>query len=148
MPSTCSSPCSSPCLVSSLGTQEFYQLRADVTKRLIAEAGCKAVCLESDWPETSALHAYAMLYTASDDVDDALNPFLNRFPVWMWRNHVRQSARRATVHNNDTCALPSAPGCARIPRLAARPQRNLAARRALRGIRPRPVLAAALKCVR
>ena len=82
------------------GTQEFYELRCDVSKRLIQEAGCMAVCIEGDFPETSSLHRYVMGYSASDDVDDALLPFQHRFPVWMWRNEpVREFLLWLRAHN-------------------------------------------------
>lgn len=68
------------------GTQEFYAFRCDVSKRLIEEAGCMGVCIEGDWPECSALHAFVMSYSSVSDVDQALQPFTHRFPVWMWRN--------------------------------------------------------------
>ena len=68
------------------GTEEFYRARAELTKRLIAEAGCLAVCLESDFPETCALHRYVMGYSSAPDAIAALEPFKHRFPVWMWRN--------------------------------------------------------------
>ncbi len=68
------------------GTQEFYSFRCDVSKRLIQEAGCMAVCIEGDFPETSSLHRFVMGSSSVSDVDAALEPFKNRFPVWMWRN--------------------------------------------------------------
>lgn len=69
------------------GTEEFYHLRCEVTKRLITEAGCLAVCLESDFPETCALHRYVMGSSTALDAIEALEPFRHRFPLWMWRNH-------------------------------------------------------------
>lgn len=33
------------------GTHEIYQVRADFTRRLIAELGCSAVAVEADWPD-------------------------------------------------------------------------------------------------
>ncbi|MER3437760.1 MAG: erythromycin esterase, partial [Chloroflexota bacterium] len=33
------------------GTDEFYRLRAELTKRLIAERGFDAVAAEADWPD-------------------------------------------------------------------------------------------------
>ena len=68
------------------GTEEFYRFRSELTKRLIAESGCLAVCLESDFPETCALHRYVMGYSSAPDAVAALEPFKHRFPVWMWRN--------------------------------------------------------------
>ena len=33
------------------GTHEFYRIRAQITKRLIAEKGFNAVAIEGDWPD-------------------------------------------------------------------------------------------------
>jgi erythromycin esterase-like protein/adenine/guanine phosphoribosyltransferase-like PRPP-binding protein len=67
------------------GTEEFYRERAEITKRLIAEAGFTAVAVEADWPD--AYRANRFVRGASEDrtADQALSDF-RRFPVWMWRN--------------------------------------------------------------
>ena len=67
------------------GTHEFYRERAEITKRLIAEAGFTAVAVEADWPDAYRVNRYVR--GASDDrsADQALSDF-RRFPVWMWRN--------------------------------------------------------------
>jgi erythromycin esterase-like protein/predicted phosphoribosyltransferase len=67
------------------GTHEFYRARAEITKRLIAEAGFGAVAVEADWPD--AHRANCFVRGASDDSgpDEALADF-RRFPTWMWRN--------------------------------------------------------------
>jgi erythromycin esterase-like protein len=67
------------------GTHEFYRERAEITKRLIAEAGFTAVAVEGDWPDTYRVNRYVR--GASDDItpEEALSDF-RRFPAWMWRN--------------------------------------------------------------
>jgi erythromycin esterase-like protein len=67
------------------GTLEFYRERAEITKRLIAEKGFKAVAVEADWPDAYRVNRYVR--GASDDAsaNDALGDF-KRFPTWMWRN--------------------------------------------------------------
>jgi erythromycin esterase-like protein len=67
------------------GTHEFYDLRAALTRRLIAEHGFAAVCVEGDWPD--ALRADRFIRGGGDDEDaeSALAAF-ERFPRWMWRN--------------------------------------------------------------
>jgi len=67
------------------GTHEFYQQRAEITKRLIQEKGFTAVAVEADWPDAYRINRYVR--GASDDPDsiDALANF-QRFPTWMWRN--------------------------------------------------------------
>ena len=63
------------------GTEEFYQIRAEVTKRLITERGFTAVVFEADWPFMEAANEYAH--------GRRMTPFLDgeaRFPSWMWQN--------------------------------------------------------------
>jgi erythromycin esterase-like protein/predicted phosphoribosyltransferase len=67
------------------GTHEFYRERAELTKRLIAEAGYTAVAVEADWPDAYRVNCFVR--GASDDPGpvEALSDF-RRFPAWMWRN--------------------------------------------------------------
>jgi erythromycin esterase-like protein len=67
------------------GTHEFYQQRAEITKRLIQEKGFTAVAVEADWPDAYRVNRYVR--GASDDASsiEALANF-QRFPTWMWRN--------------------------------------------------------------
>ncbi len=69
------------------GTQEFYEERARITRRLIEEKGFVAVAAEADWPDAYRVNRYVR--GASDDLDavEALADF-RRFPTWMWRNSV------------------------------------------------------------
>jgi erythromycin esterase-like protein len=69
------------------GTQDFYALRASLTRRLIADHGFVAVCLEADWPDTFRVHRYVTHRSDDRDADTALRDF-RRFPAWMWRNEV------------------------------------------------------------
>lgn len=68
------------------GTHDFYELRARLTERLIAERGFTGVAIEGDLPDAAALHRY-VTGAASGTLDDALAGF-RRFPTWMWRNTV------------------------------------------------------------
>lgn len=69
------------------GTHEFYRARAEITKRLIAERGFTAVCIEGDWPDAYRVNRYVR--GAEDDIAaiDSLEGF-KRFPAWTWRNPV------------------------------------------------------------
>jgi erythromycin esterase-like protein/predicted phosphoribosyltransferase len=69
------------------GTHEFYRDRAEITKRLIAEAGFTAVAVEADWPDAYRVNRYVRGESDDDGPDEALSDF-RRFPVWMWRNTV------------------------------------------------------------
>ncbi len=66
------------------GTRDFYRMRADITRRLIAEAGFDGVAVEGDWPDTWRVNRFVHGETA-DDAHAALADF-ERFPSWMWRN--------------------------------------------------------------
>jgi erythromycin esterase-like protein len=65
------------------GTHEFYDLRAEITKRLIEEQGLDAVAVEADWPDAYRVNRYVR----GGEDDDPLGGF-TRFPAWMWRNTV------------------------------------------------------------
>jgi len=69
------------------GTHDFYDLRAELTKRLIAENGFSAVAVEADWPDAYRVNRYVRSESDDDNADDALAGF-ERFPTWMWRNTV------------------------------------------------------------
>jgi erythromycin esterase-like protein len=67
------------------GTHEFYRLRAQITKRLIAEKGFTAVAVEADWPDAYRVNQFVRFEGKDQDAIDALAGF-RRFPAWMWRN--------------------------------------------------------------
>src|SRR5438105_10727447 len=69
------------------GTHDFYDQRAQVTKRLIQEKGFVAVAVEADWPDAYRVNRYVKGLDAADGAEavDALAGF-KRFPTWMWRN--------------------------------------------------------------
>jgi erythromycin esterase-like protein len=69
------------------GTQEFYQHRAEITKRLIQEKGFHAVAVEADWPDAYRVNEYVRGRTKDRSAGQALGGF-SRFPAWMWRNEV------------------------------------------------------------
>lgn len=66
------------------GTREFYRMRAEITRRLIGEAGFEAVAIEGDWPDTWRTNRFVQ-GEGDDDAESALDDF-ERFPAWMWRN--------------------------------------------------------------
>lgn len=67
------------------GTHEFYNMRAEITRRLIAEHGFDAVAVEADWPDAWRLARYVR---GQGDDATAIAAFADfqRFPTWMWRN--------------------------------------------------------------
>jgi erythromycin esterase-like protein/predicted phosphoribosyltransferase len=69
------------------GTEEFYQTRAELTKRLIADHGFAGVAIEGDWPDAFRVNRYVRDRSDDASADQALAGF-ERFPQWMWRNTV------------------------------------------------------------
>ena len=67
------------------GTHEFYRIRAQITKRLIAEKGFNAVAIEGDWPDAYRVNHFVQGRSTDMDAGLALAGF-RRFPQWMWRN--------------------------------------------------------------
>lgn len=67
------------------GTREFYQVRADITERLLTDAGFDAIAIEADWPDAYRVNRYVRHHGRDSDAEDALGDFV-RFPRWMWRN--------------------------------------------------------------
>lgn len=67
------------------GTHEFYQQRAEITKRLFKEKGFTVVAVEADWPDAYRVNRY--VHGIDDDATstDALMSFTG-FPTWMWCN--------------------------------------------------------------
>jgi erythromycin esterase-like protein len=69
------------------GTREFYELRAELTARLVAEHGFRGVAVEADWPAAARVNRYVQGAGDDPDATAALGDF-TRFPLWMWRNPV------------------------------------------------------------
>src|SRR5437660_5788706 len=67
------------------GTHEYYQQRAEITKRLISEKGFTAVAVEADWPDAYRINRFVRGYPGDTEAVEALSDF-KRFPTWMWRN--------------------------------------------------------------
>jgi erythromycin esterase-like protein len=72
------------------GTEEFYSVRAEITRHLVEDKGFRLVVLEADWPDALRAHRWATGQTTEKNVGTALGDF-KRFPAWMWRNTVMTS---------------------------------------------------------
>lgn len=68
------------------GTEDFYDIRARITERLVRDHGFTAVAIEGDWPDAARVDGW-LRGDEEGDVDLALSGF-QRFPRWMWRNDV------------------------------------------------------------
>src|SRR4051812_5216948 len=55
------------------GTHEFYETRAEITKRLILEKGFHAVAVEADWPDAYRVNQYVRGHGKDPDTDRALS---------------------------------------------------------------------------
>lgn len=71
------------------GTYEFYDIRVQLTKRLIVDQGIAAVAIEGDWPSVYRVNQYVQWRGTDASANEALGAF-RRFPLWMWRNSVMQ----------------------------------------------------------
>jgi erythromycin esterase-like protein len=69
------------------GTEEFYRMRAELTKALVSRCGFTIVAAEADWPDAYRVNRWVRDASADADADAALSDFV-RFPQWMWRNTV------------------------------------------------------------
>src|SRR5947209_18724206 len=69
------------------GTNDFYETRAELTKRLIAEKRFNVIAVEAAWPDALRVHRYEQSIGEDADAKAALSEF-KRFPQWMWRNTV------------------------------------------------------------
>lgn len=68
------------------GTEDFYRIRAQLTRQLIRSYGFSAVAVEADWPDAYCVNRYVR-GGGMHNANSALADFL-RFPTWMWRNDV------------------------------------------------------------
>ena len=83
------------------GTHEFYEARANITARLIAEHGFDALAVEADWPDAYRVNRYVRGRGKDGSAKDALGDFV-RFPLWMWRNtEVVRLVEWLHAHNQD-----------------------------------------------
>jgi erythromycin esterase len=68
------------------GTSDYYQWRARLSSRLIAEKGFRFVAVEGDWPDCYRVNRYVKGYPdAGKHAHEVLHAF-NRWPTWMWAN--------------------------------------------------------------
>lgn len=68
------------------GTHEYYQWRALLTMRLIAEKGFAFVAVEGDWPDCYEVNRFVKGHGGdTTSAVEALGTF-QRWPSWMWAN--------------------------------------------------------------
>lgn len=82
------------------GTHEFYDWRARITQRLIAEQGFSFVAVEGDWPDCYAINRFVKGYDTERRAHEVLDAF-DRWPTWMWANRdVERFAEWLRDHND------------------------------------------------
>lgn len=69
------------------GTEEFYEIRAEITRRLVEERGFDAVAVEANWPQALEVNRFVRGLGRAFDASQALAAF-DDFPRWMWANEV------------------------------------------------------------
>ncbi|MEV6368354.1 erythromycin esterase family protein [Micromonospora sp. WP24] len=68
------------------GTYDFYQLREQLTRRLIAECGFSFVAVEGDWPDCDRVHRSVTAAPGGMVEPLAALERFERWPTWMWAN--------------------------------------------------------------
>ncbi len=69
------------------GTSEFYTKRAVLSQKLINERGVNFIAVEGDWASFSRINEFVKHKDyGPSTLNEAMNS-LNRWPLWMWRNH-------------------------------------------------------------
>jgi erythromycin esterase len=85
------------------GTAEYYNWRAEITKRLIAEKGFSFVAVEGDWPECFRVNRWVKLRSDEGRSARQVLAAFERWPTWMWANHeVADLLEWLRGHNSST----------------------------------------------
>ena len=67
-------------------TSEFYQARAEISKRLVKEHGFMTLALEADWPDAEAIDHHVRGWPQHSGTSEAKEVPFERFRTLMWRN--------------------------------------------------------------
>jgi len=67
------------------GTEEWYTLRAAISRHLIAHHGFRFIAVEGDWDAIDRLNAYARGESEASSAREVMAGF-DRWPTWMWAN--------------------------------------------------------------
>jgi len=68
------------------GTSEYYQWRAQISKRLIQEKGFRFIAVEGDWASLYRLNRYVKHLPGAEADARAIMQSFQRWPQWMWAN--------------------------------------------------------------
>jgi erythromycin esterase len=70
------------------GTEEFYAWRAEISKRLIADADFRFIAVEGDWGACAAVNRYVKHMEGAPGSARAAVTGFSRWPEWLWSNQV------------------------------------------------------------
>ncbi len=68
------------------GTSEFYQWRAKITQRLIADKGFNFIAVEGDWPDCYRINNFVKDPGDPQKTAHQVLHGFNRWPTWLWAN--------------------------------------------------------------
>jgi erythromycin esterase len=68
------------------GTEEFYVVRAEISKRLIADEGFRFIAVEGDWGSSAAVNRYVKHVEGAPESPLAALQGFRRWPTWLWFN--------------------------------------------------------------
>ncbi|MDQ3279568.1 MAG: erythromycin esterase family protein [Bacteroidota bacterium] len=88
------------------GTHEYYQWRADLTKRLIQEKGFDFIAVEGEWADSYRVNQFIKGSQKDSLQAVALLRQYDRWPTWMWGN--REVASLVTWLNQYNQGQPAA----------------------------------------
>lgn len=68
------------------GTHEYYNWRAEISKKLIEENGFNFIAVEGDWPDCYRVNRFIKGYENQDISAFQVLQNFDRWPTWMWAN--------------------------------------------------------------
>ncbi len=96
---------------SSHGTKEFYQLRREISQKLIEDHGFHFIAVEGDWPDCFHLSEY-IFNKNNTKAHEVVKENFHRWPTWMWANneitpliHWMKQSGRAGFYGLDVYSL-------------------------------------------
>ena len=82
------------------GTQEFYEIRSDISKELIKNHNFNFILVEGDWYDMYKINLYIKGLSEKENAKEVLQTF-NRWPQWMWSNKVIKDLTEWLKQYND-----------------------------------------------
>ena len=68
------------------GTKEFYETRANITKKLVENNNYNIILFETDWFNMYSINKY--INHSSEKTIETLMSSFKYFPIWMWKNNI------------------------------------------------------------